>query len=155
MRRSCAVAYEPTKPNTDVLHQPTPSQPMPDRGPRPQTGLLTPWRMLLQIGSENTTTVGLQVTERILVGRGDDTTDHMPDLDLASYGGLQNGVSRAHAVITQQEGTLFIEDLGSTNGTRINGFQLVPKQSYRLRDGDELEFGRIRVVVRFVRSPKG
>ncbi|MCA9894532.1 MAG: FHA domain-containing protein, partial [Anaerolineae bacterium] len=45
--------------------------------------------------------------------------------------------------------SLYIEDLGSTNGTRINGFQLTPRQKYRLRDADELEFARLRTIIRF------
>jgi pSer/pThr/pTyr-binding forkhead associated (FHA) protein len=61
-------------------------------------------------------------------------------------------VSRRHALITYENETLFLTDLNSTNGTRINGFQLTPGRSYRLRDGDELEFGRIRGIMRFVRS---
>jgi len=48
---------------------------------------------------------------------------------------------------------LYIEDLNSTNGTRINGFSLEPKRRYRLRDGDEVEIGRVKIVLRFVRSP--
>ncbi|MEL6310133.1 MAG: FHA domain-containing protein [Chloroflexota bacterium] len=42
-----------------------------------------------------------------------------------------------------------MEDLGSTNGTRINGFQLTADQKYRLRDGDEIEFARLRSDIVF------
>ncbi|MCD4686521.1 MAG: FHA domain-containing protein, partial [Anaerolineae bacterium] len=65
------------------------------------------------------------------------------------------GVSRRHATIVQVEAerALYLEDLGSVNGTRINGFSLEPRRRYRLRDGDELEFGEIQMVLRFVRSP--
>jgi pSer/pThr/pTyr-binding forkhead associated (FHA) protein len=49
-----------------------------------------------------------------------------------------------------QGGELFIRDLGSTNGTRLNGALLSPEQPVRLRDGDELELGQFRTVVRFI-----
>ena len=64
-------------------------------------------------------------------------------------------MSRRHAIIIQNEENkaLYIEDLSSTNGTRINNFALEPRRRYRLRDGDQLELGRIHMTVRFVRSP--
>ena len=49
--------------------------------------------------------------------------------------------------------TLHVEDLQSTNGTRINGKPIDPGALYRLRNGDELEFGSLRVRVRVVRAP--
>ncbi len=126
---------------------------MPDRGPRPVTSLLAhPWRLLLQIEAENRTTVGLNLSERILIGRSDEGEKTDLGLDLAPYGGEQHGVSRLHAAFSSENGAVYIEDLNSTNGTRINGFQLTPHRTYRLRDGDELEFGRARMTIRFVRS---
>lgn len=120
----------------------------------PQPGLLAPpWRLLMQIGGENQTTVGMEVSNRIVIGRADPLADFYPDLDLTPYGGQENGVSRRHVAIIQGDKALYVEDQNSTNGTRINGFQLEPRQLYRLRDGDELELGRVRIVVRFVRSP--
>ena len=71
------------------------------------------------------------------------------DFDLSPYGAYTFGVSRQHAIITLHEGFLYLEDNNSTNGTRINGFQLTPKQKYRLRDGDEVEFARLRTSIRF------
>ena len=122
--------------------------------PGPKTGLLAPpWRLLMQIGGDNQTTVGMEVTDRIVIGRADPKAGFEPDLDLTPYAGQENGVSRKHVAITQGDKVLYAEDLNSTNGTRINGFQLEAGQLYRLRDGDELELGRLRIVVRFVRSP--
>jgi pSer/pThr/pTyr-binding forkhead associated (FHA) protein len=126
---------------------------MPDRD-APRTGLLAPpWRLLMQIGGDNQTTVGMEVSDTIVLGRTDPLTDFHPELDLTPYGGQENGVSRRHVTITQGGKALYVKDLGSTNGTRINGFQLEANQLYRLRDGDELELGRVRITVRFVRSP--
>lgn len=127
-----------------------------DEGTRPQTARLpAPWRLLLQIGGQNQTTVGLEVKDRIVLGRADPVATYYPDLDLTPYGGQDGGVSRRHAAIIQDSDNkaLYIEDLGSTNGTRINGFSLEPRRRYRVRDGDELELGRVHIVLRFVRSP--
>ncbi len=126
---------------------------MPDRA-APKTGLLAPpWRLLMQIGGDNQTTVGMEISDTIVIGRSDPLADFRPDLDLTPYGGQESGVSRKHLAITQGGKALYVKDLGSTNGSRINGFQLEKDQLYRLRDGDELELGRVRITVRFVRSP--
>jgi hypothetical protein len=133
-----------------------PRMPSVERPSRPQTARLAPpWRLLLQLGGQNQTTVGIEVKERIVLGRSDPVANFYPDLDLSPYGGQEGGVSRRHATIIQDDITkaLYIEDMNSTNGTRINGFSLEPRRRYRLRDGDELEFGQVRMILRFVRSP--
>lgn len=112
-----------------------------------------PWRLLLQISGESHTTLGMEVKETILIGRSDANTGFHPDFDLTPYGAESEGVSRRHAQIIQRDEYLFIEDLGSTNRTRLNGYVLEPHQRYRLRDGDELRLGNLRIVVRFVKTP--
>jgi pSer/pThr/pTyr-binding forkhead associated (FHA) protein len=123
---------------------------MPEREATPGTNLLNPsWKLVFKLGND---TVSLPVGNPIVVGRVADSSEKdQVQLDLAAHGGFQGGVSRKHATITFHEGALYIEDLGSTNGTRINGFQLTPNRKYRLRDGDEVEFARLRVGVRFMR----
>jgi pSer/pThr/pTyr-binding forkhead associated (FHA) protein len=142
---------EVSKSTTTLLPMHPNNAPPPERGPRPATNVLPPpWRVLLQVGGENKTTVGVSVQDYTVIGRADGS-DNDADVDLNPYGAFQNGVSRRHAAISQENGAIHIEDLESTNGTRINGFQLPAHQKFRLRDGDELELGRIRIVVRFVR----
>jgi pSer/pThr/pTyr-binding forkhead associated (FHA) protein len=79
-------------------------------------------------------------------GAGDDALE----IDLNKYGAGELGVSRRHAQIHLQENELYIRDLGSTNGTRLNGVIIPANQPVRLRDGDELELGQFRTVVRFI-----
>jgi hypothetical protein len=52
-------------------------------------------------------------------------------------------VSRRHARVGRQDGVWFVEDLGSTNGTRI-GERAVSRGE--LSDGDELRLGNVRLV---------
>jgi hypothetical protein len=127
---------------------------VPEHQTLPRTGALTPpWRLLMQIGGDHQTTVGLEVKDRIMMGRADPLADYQPDFDLTPYGGKENGVSRRHAAITREENGLYVEALQAVNGTRINGVPLDTGQRSRLRDGDEIALGRLRIVVRFVRSP--
>jgi pSer/pThr/pTyr-binding forkhead associated (FHA) protein len=55
-----------------------------------------------------------------------------------------HGVSKLHCAIARTDGLLFIRDLGSTNGTKVNG-QRVMRGA--LLPGDELAFGGIKFRV--------
>jgi pSer/pThr/pTyr-binding forkhead associated (FHA) protein len=125
------------------------ASPMPERPQRPQTTHLGPgWKLQVKVAGEN---IVMDIADKMFIGRETDRTEEELALDLGSYGGYQGGVSRVHAVIVRRENGLYIEDLKSTNGTRINGFQLTPNRQYRLRDGDEVEFARMKLVFRFQR----
>jgi pSer/pThr/pTyr-binding forkhead associated (FHA) protein len=55
-------------------------------------------------------------------------------------------ISRRHARVTRSdEGTFVIEDLGSTNGTFVNGTRITG--AYVLSPGDELEMGDTKLTV--------
>ncbi len=51
-----------------------------------------------------------------------------------------NFLSRRHAHIFEKDGALYIEDLGSTNGTFVNG-QRLTDQAHRISTGDQIAFG--------------
>ena len=56
------------------------------------------------------------------------------------------GVSREHAAVRRRDGAWWVQDLGSANGTFVNG--LPANVSTRMRDGDEVNFGPARYVYR-------
>lgn len=82
-----------------------------------------------------------------VIGRLDATRGVFPNIDLTPEGGLEGGVSRRHARIHKQKSQYFIEDLGSANGTFLNGQRLTPYLPHPLHDGDELQLGRVRIQV--------
>lgn len=57
-------------------------------------------------------------------------------------------VSRRHAQISRDKDGYLIRDLGSKNGTFVNGFQLKGRD-HRLNNGDRIEFGVDQVVLKF------
>jgi pSer/pThr/pTyr-binding forkhead associated (FHA) protein len=89
------------------------------------------------------------LAKELNIGRLDAATATFPDLDLTSYGGLEKGVSRRHAKITRRGQEIFIEDLGSVNGTLLNGKRLTPYLQHPLTSGDEIQIGRLALHVRF------
>ena len=61
-----------------------------------------------------------------------------------------------HAVVRRGDGLLNLIDLGSVNGTYLNGQRLIPNQPRVLRDGDEIKFGKLVCYVYFkpLQAPK-
>ena len=53
-------------------------------------------------------------------------------------------VSRLHCQVTATDDTLQVKDLGSTNGTFVNGKRIKAAQ---LREGDRLSVGRLELTV--------
>lgn len=59
---------------------------------------------------------------------------------------LADGVSRVHAVFERFGDTWCVRDLGSRNGTFVNGGRIVGEHA--LHPGDEIVLGRLRLVFR-------
>jgi hypothetical protein len=91
----------------------------------------------------------VELEKQMVLGRIDPQNPQKPDLDLTPYGAVENGVSRRHARIEHQANTLSLTDLGSANGTLLNGHRLPPEQSRLLRDGDEITLGRLVINIFF------
>ena len=70
-----------------------------------------------------------------VVGRGQDADFRLPD----------TGVSRRHLEITWDGQSATLADLGSTNGTTVNG---TPVQTWQLADGDVVRIGHSSLVFR-------
>jgi pSer/pThr/pTyr-binding forkhead associated (FHA) protein len=83
------------------------------------------------------------ITKEITFGRLDAASATFPDIDLTPDQGLEKGVSRRHAKITRRGNELFLEDLGSVNGTFLNGKRLTPYLPHALKDNDEIRLSRI------------
>jgi Protein of unknown function (DUF3662)/FHA domain len=54
-----------------------------------------------------------------------------------------SNVSRRHAEFRRKEDGVFVTDLGSTNGTRVNG---IPVREQLLASGDEISVGTTRLI---------
>jgi hypothetical protein len=93
----------------------------------------------------------LPLTKEVNIGRLDPASASFPDVDLTSDGGPAKGVSRRHAKITRRGSEVFIEDLGSINGTFLNRKKLTPYFPQALKTGDELQLGKLILRVSFTK----
>lgn len=85
--------------------------------------------------------------EEVSIGRLDPASGSFPDVDLDDYGGAEKGVSRRHAKIIRRESGIFIQDMGSTNGTFLNDRKLTPYRFEALKYGDKLRLGKLVLQV--------
>lgn len=87
--------------------------------------------------------------DEVNVGRADVAQSWHPELDVIPYGGgaPDLGVSRHHARIVRENGQYSVVDLGSTNGTYVNGKAAPYNQAIPLNDGDTLSFGALNTQV--------
>lgn len=75
--------------------------------------------------------------------------EYVPDVDLRALGGHDLGISRIHARLVVYHGILHIIDLGSANGSYVNGLRLTPYEARPLQDGDEINLARCKIAVSF------
>ena len=116
----------------------------------------------MQAGSEDGTAVGSGISLRLEVISGNASGHSLTVEDELVIGRLADGdgrleedpeLSRHHARISRErDGRYAIEDLGSSNGTFVNGLQLTSPAV--LVVGDSIELGGTTLVVREITSPE-
>jgi len=72
-------------------------------------------------------------SERVTIGRSPEAEVFLDDVT----------VSRNHALLVRRRDGLYVDDLGSLNGTYVNRHRI---DSHRLADGDELQVGKYRLT---------
>jgi predicted component of type VI protein secretion system len=94
-----------------------------------------PMRLVIEDKAGTRTVVPFS-SDEIVIGRATEGTGwRLPD----------RNVSRRHARFTRTSGTIFVEDLGSLTGTRLNGERIATRR--RVRPGDLVEIGAFDLVV--------
>jgi pSer/pThr/pTyr-binding forkhead associated (FHA) protein len=71
--------------------------------------------------------------ERMTIGRSPEAEVFLDDVT----------VSRNHALLVRRRDGLYIDDLGSLNGTYVNRHRI---ESHKLQDGDELQVGKYKLT---------
>jgi len=83
----------------------------------------------------------------MLIGRPDPVTGLLPEINLGPLDS-QRSLSRRHAKVINEGGIMFVrEEVGTTNGTFVNGERLATGQARPLVPGDVLRFGSVELKV--------
>lgn len=93
--------------------------------------------------------VRLPPKAELRLGRHDPRAQPGADVDLAPFDAQAYGVSRVHAAIRVQPAGLVLVDLGSANGTLLNGQRLLANQPRTLQPGDEIVLGGLALAIEF------
>ena len=81
------------------------------------------------------------------LGRVSEGQPVMPDIDLSAFQAYAAGVSRMHAVIKHTDQNITFMDLGSANGSFINGKRLTPNEVQALNHGDVVALGKMKIQI--------
>ncbi|WP_244231274.1 FHA domain-containing protein, partial [Saccharomonospora piscinae] len=135
-------AAPPSPPGGYPAQAPPPPPPPPGGDPYAQQGY--PGGMppggnrqlsaILQLDDGSNRTYSLKQGGNV-IGRGQDADFRLPD----------TGVSRRHLEVTWDGQSATLADIGSTNGTTVNG---TPVQTWQLADGDVIRVGHSSLVFR-------
>jgi len=113
---------------------------------------ISPWLVELS-GPQLTKPIKLRLDKKIILGRNVEGEASPPDVDLEPYGATKQGISRHHVEISGEGDQLRVTDLGTPNGTFLNGVKLKEREPYPLAHNDRLQLGRMKLDVQIVISP--
>jgi predicted component of type VI protein secretion system len=97
----------------------------------------------LVVASPNSTTKQIRLGPKTLVGRS-------AECNLRIASGL---VSRRHCLIKVEDDVVFVRDLGSSNGTKVNGEAVEPNTEVVACAGSAISIGPLKFIVQFA-APK-
>jgi hypothetical protein len=142
-----------------VLFQPIEQQidfhPLPYK-PSPGDKLLLacPWQIMLEMRIQtHWMRLGLNLYGEVTLGRGESRDGHVM-VNLNPYGASALGVSRTHLALRPTSKGLVAVDLGSTNGTTINGESIAPETEMLLPDRCEIALSKMKLLLYIVEKPE-
>lgn len=86
--------------------------------------------------------------DNLLVGRTSQIRAIFPDIALD----FDDAVSHRHLILHRQDNTLTVRDIGSSNGTKINGIEIAPMIDITINPGDEVTIGHW-TTIKLIQSP--
>jgi pSer/pThr/pTyr-binding forkhead associated (FHA) protein len=94
---------------------------------------------VIDVPEQNEFTIGRFVEGQVIT----------PDVDLNNYEAYDMGISRLHATIriNVEKNKIFVVDLGSANGSSVNGYEIPANSEVPLNHGDVLSLGKFNMKV--------
>lgn len=108
-------------------------------------------RPLMLYIADGSVPISIERRDNLILGRGTSTGNKSTsvDIDLSDFNAQEHGVSRKHAKLNASTQPPILIDLGSYNGTYINGQRLETDESRILGSGDEIQLGRLKMRIYF------
>jgi CRP-like cAMP-binding protein len=129
-------------------------QPVPANPPAPPTEKTVQADARCYFISASTGNVFPVFAHEALIGRFDSVTGMHPEVDLSNEDQSRN-ISRRHARLLIKDAQFFIaEEIGTMNGTYLNGRKLANGVLTPIHDGDELTLCRLALTFRTPQSMK-
>lgn len=121
--------------------------------------LRRPWRLVLEMrrsGYPGVLTAGVDLYGDIVLGRSRNKKVGRITYDLSDYDARRLGVSRHHLLLRATGDALYVIDLGSSHGTKVDQELIDPFTAFKIHDGCEISLGN-RFILRFfiIKSPQG
>ncbi|HEX7972999.1 MAG TPA: FHA domain-containing protein [Anaerolineales bacterium] len=104
-----------------------------------------PWISLNILDHEEILPIDSQ--EEITLGRTSTGQPFAPDVDLAPFHAYEAGVSRLHAALRITGERVMVKDLGSANGTHLNGEKIPANIPFPVAHRDILTLGKLKIQV--------
>ncbi len=83
----------------------------------------------------------------LTIGRMTEGQMVVPDIDLSPFEAYEAGVSRLHANLSVKGTQISAKDLGSANGTRLNGAKIAAHAEHTIQHGDILTLGKFKIQI--------
>jgi pSer/pThr/pTyr-binding forkhead associated (FHA) protein len=132
--------------HTRALHLPPTKFKRPTR--QTQSKPNSPVQLAIEFSSGGAITIDLN--QPVILGRHMENADDKTKVDISQTGDVDNGVSRFHAILHTIDGTIYVTDNNSLNGTYLNGAELYPMRNYKLTDGEALKLSSVKLQVKFI-----
>lgn len=141
--RFCATCGTPLQPAPATSLPPaTPAQPARSVTPAPSPAPTLP-PALFRVTTPRGSWEFPLLTLPCRIGRRDPSQNHYPELDLADYD--RGHASRRHAVVERRGDQYVLTDVGSVNGTILNGVTLPAHRPQALREDDRIKIGDVEL----------
>jgi pSer/pThr/pTyr-binding forkhead associated (FHA) protein len=131
------------KTTSGLLESPTV---VPQVNPAPSAGKSSEPSISLHI-VDSGQVIHLKDRKEFTLGRTVEGQPILPDVDLTPFDAFSLGVSRLHAALRIVNHDVVVTDLGSSNGTRVNGQKIVPHVDYPINHGDIVALGKLKIQI--------
>ncbi|MEP3482084.1 MAG: FHA domain-containing protein [Fuerstiella sp.] len=99
-------------------------------------------KVILELKKGNTKAKRINVRQDVVIGRGSECSLRLPS----------SQVSRKHCSVTFKDDVVYVMDLGSSNGTWLNGVKLPANQAFEVGSTMKLALGPIKFLIHVVKD---